>query len=718
VRPLLVDALVVVLVASAPVTIERLRGLAHAGGDLSFMFIPHYAWWWSRPRWLGGWNPWIFGGFPSNADPLVGHVHPLGLLWAVFTPLTASALEGVAAPALAGVGMLLYLRRIGCGRTGSVVGAIAFAAGGYVHAHAVHPEKLRCVLAIPWALLAVEATRGPQLVAALGAAVAVIVAGGHPQTIGFSLALVGTYALLFSPDRRHRVVLALAAGVATTAISWLPAIELVGRSVHTQPVMQAVDYLTTACAHTVVVPFACGGGRGAFYGASIERFPQCGIVDCTSYPGMLVLLLVLGGLPRLVASSRGRFWLAALAAAVVFATGIFDRFLGVPALRAPSRAFLVADLALAAGAGIVAGAVTREGWTGRALATAALVLLAVVAFASTRGPVARRASAGSLAVLVATALAARRPAHGMLVAVLAADLVLFGSELHAGAPAPSRTQVRRVGDLLRRDGGPAGEWGRAIGVPGLPGAMWASVERVPVLQGWNVLVPAAFVRLLVGDGPTPPGYDFGLVQDHRVLGPESAVLDLLRTRMVVVRAGARATASLGGPRWRPVDRSTAWHVYANERVRPVAWLVDRVRVVPEAEALRIVRGEAGTFDPAEEALVSASIGVAPATGRVEVVTYDDDRLALRAETSAATLLVTSELAYPGWRVTIDDREAPVLSVNAGFRAVALPAGAHDVVFDYAPVRGRIGLALGAAGLLVILACTASARRRRDQAAGA
>src|SRR5688572_20511813 len=106
------------------------------------MFIPHYAWWWQRPRWLGGWNPWIFGGFPSNADPLVGHVHPLGLVWAIASPLAASALEGALAPALAGLGMLVYLRSIGCERVGALIGALSFAGGGYVHAHAMHPEKL------------------------------------------------------------------------------------------------------------------------------------------------------------------------------------------------------------------------------------------------------------------------------------------------------------------------------------------------------------------------------------------------------------------------------------------------------------------------------------------------------------------------------------------------------------------------------------------------
>jgi hypothetical protein len=705
--PLVVDALIVVLVASAPVAIERLRGLVHAGGDLSFMFIPHYAWWWSRR----GWNPWIFGGFPSNADPLVGHVHPFGLLWATLPPLTASALEGAAAPALAGLGMLFYLRRIGCGRTGSIVGAIAFAAGGYVHAHAIHPEKLRSVLAIPWALLAVETLEGRRLLAALGGAVAVIVAGGHPQTIAFSLALVGMYGLVFRHGRRGWIVAALVVGVATTAATWLPLIELVGRSVHVHTVQPGVDYMTAACAHTVAVPFGCGGGSGPFYGKSIERFPGCGIVDCTSYPGMLVLLLVLAGLSELVASSRGRFWLIAGVAGLVLSTGVHEDVVAVPALRAPSRALLWFDLALAVGAGLVAGAVMRGGWR-RSFWLAVLALLAVVAFAATRGPVARRASVASLAVLATTAIAVRRPTHAALVAVLAGDLVLFGAEFQVGVPAPSaRTGLLRVRDLLQHDGGPAGEWGRAIGVPGLPDAMWAQVEHVRVLQGWNVLVPAAFVRLLTGDVPAPVGYDFGVVQDVGLLRPESHVLDLLRARLVVVNPETPAGGLLDRPRWRLADEATRLHVYANERVRPVAWLVHRVRVVPDDEALRIVRGDAGVFDPAAEALAAEPVDVTAtmASGSVEVVAYDDDRIQLRAVVPASALLVTSELAYPGWTVAVDGRDARVRTVNAAFRAVALPAGTHDVVFRYRPRLGRAGLAIGAVGLLVILACALSPR---------
>jgi hypothetical protein len=715
--PLVVDALVVVLAASAPVVIERLRGLVHAGGDLGFMFIPHYAWWWSRPRWLGGWNPWIFGGFPSNADPLVGHVHPLGLLWAIVPPLDAAALEGVAAPALAGLGMLLYLRRVGCGRTGSVVGALAFACGGYVHAHAMHPEKLRSVLAIPWALAAIEALDDRRLVAGLGTAVAVIVAGGHPQTMVFSLALVAAYGFVFKPDARARVFAGLVVGVAIPAVTWMPALELVARSHHVHTLITGVDHLTAACAHTLVVPFGCGGGSGPFYGLAFEQFPGCGIVDCTGYPGMLVWLLVLAGLPSLLSSGRGRFWIAVGLAGLLLSTDIVERLLPIPGVRAPSRALLWWSFASAVAAASVAGA---DGtWRGRARWVAALVLVVVVAWASTRGAVAWRASLGSFAVLAATVVAVSRPVHWALVAVLVADLGVFGSELHVGVPPtfadPATDALRRAASALRDADAPAG---RAIAIPALHDAMWAQVERVPILQGWNVLVPAAFSRLLAGDVASPLGYDFGLVQDPALLDSKSHVLDLLRARVAVVTASVARdpawAAKLAESRWRAAGEWAQWRLYTNARARPVAWLVHRVREVrDDAEALRIVRGESGRFDPAVEAIAGRPFAVSPATGAetVAVVTNDDDRLVLRARASAPSLLVTSELAYPGWTATVDGRAVIVRTVNAGFRAVELAAGEHEVVLRYRPRIGLIGLALGIVGVLFVVRCAVP--RRRD-----
>jgi hypothetical protein len=722
VRALAIDALLVVAAACAPVAIEQWRGLAHAGGDWSFMFIPHFAWWWSRARWLGGWNPWIFGGFPSNADPLVGHVHPLGLLWAVFPPFTASALEGAAAPALAGVGMLAYLRRVGCTRVGSLIGAMAFACGGYVHAHAGHPEKLRSVLAIPWALLAIEHATGRRLVGGLGLAVAVLVAGGHPQTIAYALLLVGAYGMVFAAGRRAAVLAAIVLGIAVPAVTWLPAVELIGRSHHVHTVSTGLDVMTFACAPTLVVPFACGGASGGIYGASREAFPQCGIIDCTGYPGMVVWLLLLAGLPRLVGDARGRFWLVAGLLGLALSTSI-GQSLQLPGVRAPSRALLWWNLAAAAAAALalrpsVSGG--RARWWG-----ATLVLVAVVGWASLGGAVARRASAGSLGVLALSAVAGAVPGGWPLVVALGADLAVFGSAYHVGVPPPgpaALVQLRGARDALATMVDAPDAFGRAVAVPAMPDAMWAQLDGVRILQGWNVLVPASFVRLLAGDVAEPLGYDFGVVQDGLLASPASHVLDLLRARVLVITDGAArdpawATA-LATPRWRAAGTAARWRIFENTRARPVAWLVDRVRVVDDGEALRLVRGDGGEFDPAREALASepltADVGAA---GTVRVVTFDDDAVGLRAEVSAAAVLVTSELAAPGWTVEVDGALRPVRVVNAGFRAVELSAGAHDVVFRYRPALGRIGLGIGAVALVVLLGCALPARSPTHDVAG-
>src|SRR5262249_10557352 len=53
---------------------------------------------------------------------------------------------------------------------------------------------------------------------------------------------------------------------------------------------------------------------------------------------------------------------------------------------------------------------------------------------------------------------------------------------------------------------------------------------------------------------------------------------------------------------------------------------------------------------------------------------------------------------PGWSATVDGRPAPVRPAYAAFRAVALRAGRHTVVFTYVPEGFSVGLAITLASL--------------------
>ena len=81
-----------------------------------------------------------------------------------------------------------------------------------------------------------------------------------------------------------------------------------------------------------------------------------------------------------------------------------------------------------------------------------------------------------------------------------------------------------------------------------------------------------------------------------------------------------------------------------------------------------------------------------------------ERVAADVDSDAAGLLVLADLHYPGWTARLDGHPTPVLRADGYLRAVAVPAGAHRVVFLYRPISFYAGavLSLLAAGTLLAM----------------
>jgi len=118
------------------------------------------------------WNPYLLGGAPFLASGQYQVLYPLGALfyllpvaWA-YGPYTALQL------ALAGVFTFGFLRRIGEGRTGAMVGAITFAICGSLITSVLWPQMIGAMVWLPAVLLCIElvlrATRLPTLPSATG----------------------------------------------------------------------------------------------------------------------------------------------------------------------------------------------------------------------------------------------------------------------------------------------------------------------------------------------------------------------------------------------------------------------------------------------------------------------------------------------------------------------------------------------------------------------
>jgi hypothetical protein len=87
-----------------------------------------------------------------------------------------------------------------------------------------------------------------------------------------------------------------------------------------------------------------------------------------------------------------------------------------------------------------------------------------------------------------------------------------------------------------------------------------------------------------------------------------------------------------------------------------------------------------------------------AAGAVEVVRREVHEVVLRTSASTGGLLVSSEPAYPGWTSAVDGVETTTLRVNGAFRAVAVPAGEHEVRMRFVPRSFHVGLAVSGLAL--------------------
>lgn len=159
-------------------------------------------------------------------------------------------------------------------------------------------------------------------------------------------------------------------------------------------------------------------------------------------------------------------------------------------------------------------------------------------------------------------------------------------------------------------------------------------------------------------------------------------------------------------------------VYPNPGAMPRAFVARDVRVVPDA-AERLRRLGADDFDPAvalleaapEDPLFERLRPAGELPGAVQVEAYEPRRVQLRAELERPGLLVLADAWDPGWSVSVNGEERPVLRVDHALRGVLLDGGTSAVRWEYDPASTRLGLALGAAALLGIF-LLAGVRGRR------
>jgi len=185
-------------------------------------------------------------------------------------------------------------------------------------------------------------------------------------------------------------------------------------------------------------------------------------------------------------------------------------------------------------------------------------------------------------------------------------------------------------------------------------------------------------------------------------------------------------------RWRETTARSGEPEYADYRVLenqqqlPRCWLVTEALPAYDGDQLKWIRGDfvaadSRPFDPRRTALVEmapagtrswydpfltsseGADGAESLDGEARLLSQEADRLRIETDTSRPALLLVSEPADPGWKVTIDGQEQAWHRVDYHLRAVPIPAGRHLVEYRYRPTSLLLGAGISLATVLLLIA---------------
>ena len=668
----------------------------------------------SLPKWV----PHILGGLPMFANP--GSVfYPLRLLINLFLPGTWTLpIIYIVQFGIAGLGMYLLVREMGCRTWAAFVAGLAFQLTGITMSAVYAGHDGRVIVATFAPLFLFFLHRGVRT----GSFAAFV---GAAATLGFSL-------LSFQIQSNYYVLLAGAAwavfglvhfGVIRTPAGLTKRAALGLGAVAFGFAMAAVNFLPF---REYVADSPRGAARGYEYSTTWSLPPaeiigvavpeHVGVLDSykgtnpfklnTEYVGAVVLVLLILGL---AVSRRSRHWWFFLGLSVFIMTIAMGGYTpiyrlyyevlpGTQRFRAPSVSFFLISLALAAMAGVTLDRLTQMRGvrkSGRDMVT--LLLAAIVAFMIAVTVIATftqgfggAAGAASgfgrftlftifvcLAIWLWWISALRTFGFVVVLSIITvADLVVVNRKFFTTVEAPE-TMFAEDGliSFLKNTPQPNRVWifpasdGAESNVLMLFGVQQAGGEHGNQLQRYNEYV---------GEGEKT------YVDWHNLI-EKSNFVNAANIRYLVSRQDLNLTAADTAV-LRERHRGGGF-VYENMKALPRSYIVGEAVVSADTMAALTLLADS-TFDITKKAVVYSRQPIElPGTALVassNVLEYTPDRITVEANASRPALLVLADNYHKDWTATVNGRTAPVLRANHTFRGVVIGEGSNEVVFEFKP----------------------------------
>ena len=622
------------------------------------------------------WNPWQLAGFPLLAAPAAGILYPPLIVLTLLLPAeVALEVHAVSHLFIGGAFIWLLLRRLQVGPVAALLGSFAFAVSDEMLRETEITSYLSTEAWIPgifWAILALidEPRFRRALVLALILTMSFL--GGHAQGLLYGMFWAvpfGVAGLLWrAPDNAARLhvlgwlVPAALLTILFSAPQLFPSLELMFDGSRSQ------DPLT---------PW-----QAAFGSSQWQRIWNA--ITTLNTPGALF------GYPALLLALWG-------------AVGLTERWARLTILSLAVLAFLYMQ-----------GQASPVWWFFYDLPFGK----------SFRGP-GRIAPLLVFLVAVLAGLGAqnliefcRRLRPGRSLEVAAAGIVfllILGDALWFGPPRYQYQQLRQMDSWgvsilgTRPPALPASQ--RTLLLPALHfGTLDRQVktgmtQRRPVLNEYEPILPQPYLDFFNKSGLWHG--DLKLEREaggNRPLPEFTRILDLMGVDETIAFGKPAALAAVQEAKEVTVQVDDVW-ITKRRNALPRAFVVYQTLVESDPEKAR-EKLLGASFRPRTTAIVANGEALLPVEdflhGQATIENYEEGRVDVRAVCGGPCLLVLTDLFDPGWEAWVGEREVPIVKTNIAFRGIRLPAGAHQVEFQYRPASFRWGMILFLGGVVLAL----------------
>ncbi len=682
------------------------------------------------------WNPYSFAGTGHAANYQTAIFSPLTFLFFIFPFIDAWSLLILLQPLVAGIGMYLFLseQKIS-GRIGAFIGSVAFMFCGFMVGWMAYGTLSWASAMLPWSLFFISSyiTKKLQFAPSLYAIMlAFSFMSGHFQISLYVLSISVLYiiALSYWHKRIARGIFLLfhtAFALGFAAPQLLLTFHAYTESVRSASFIKG-EVIPWQYIITILSP--------DFYGNPVTRNDWFGhYAEWASYIGVIPLLLAIFSF--VCKKTKRQLFFAGVAVSTLllaYQSPLSDLlfFLRLPAIStsAASRILILTSFSLAYLSAVGFSKLLHV-WKKAdskslvSFSAGVLVLIAAVwavlflirPFDAEKIAIAKRnmylptGIAGVTVVLLFVGLVKSDLIRGFAICIL---LLLSLFDLHRFAskwmPFEDRKfmypSVSSLGFLQKY----AGE-NRVFGNIGNEVATTFGLQLV---EGYDAMYQKRYGELIQAaskGNPNPPERSVVQFDKHGV--HRDTLLKLLGVRYIYHRK-SDMRAIWAFPYWEYEEAGTMKQVYADDDYwiyeytdsYPRAFLAGNY-VVKSSDAEILQTLYSGAVDLRNTVILESEPSEMPqeGSGSATISSYKPNRVEIQTSSQTPKLLFLSDVYDTGWIAMLDGKKPlPVMRANYDFRAVAVPAGDHTVVFSYKPGGYLLGIwiAMGAVVSLILV----------------